>query len=1203
MAFYRSIKDSTIQVEAVRYDATKIALINIRALISVAGETNLAIVKKGRLYIKTREGSFVVSKGFYVVKDSYGDIFVSSPLDFTSVYEAGTAVASTGAESTGMGATIINVIGGSEQISGTLYVDYIYEYTTDHGVIIEGVEVMDDHVHAPGEVLAYYSTGATGGEDEEFTSPLTTKGDLLTYTTDDVRFPVGTDGQVLSADSGEATGLKWIDDVSPLTTKGDVFTYDTENTRIAVGTDGQVLSANSATGTGLAWIDLPSTVSVGSATRIPYMNATNDDFDYSANLVFDSGTDTLTTPNIDITTDLTVDTIDEHTGDAGITIDGVLIKDYNIEATGVGANIGLVVRQKGNADLILGRSTGVSKVNASSIYLTTDNVYLGYLTDCGIKGISGNAGHNQGATIEIRGGAGYGVGDNDGGDIKIYGGAPNDAGGRGNIYFGDGSANAYLIARTSETNVVYYDDTTGLLSYDTVSGSYNPERIVRVAKSGGDYTTIQAAINSITDAAVDKRYAVRVYPGNYAEAVTMKDYVDIIGTGRTNSRITGTTGTILTFPATKATIRDMGIYVDYGALGADSTAITSAGDDSVMIRCDIGVTKSSGDYTMHALAITAGAFRMSDCYFTYSITGATTDTQLTQSAIVQGGVLTTFIMNNNELIITSDDTNDDLVGFETTAEVTGTYLIANNVINVDAGADGSSATGLWLYGTSTGGIIIQNRLTVNCNATAYGLWIDSYAGGAVIDSRHNEIIITAVGAAQSANVATGDTWNSVFDKITAKSGYAGAGTITFASSEIDGSFGVTGTIEANTINEYTADAGVAIELTILKDGDVIPGDDATYDLGTTDVRWNYLYAKNVKIPDTTKIYCGNDNDFQFYHTGGHSYIDSILDGAEIRIRGADAGSNTRTMIVADPDDSVELYYAGAKKFETATGGAIITGELAVDNIAISDDGWVYWGSSNELGIRNTGGTNFITSTDHGAPLLIQGEDTGGALRTLILADPDNSVGLYHNGTQKIITTATGCTLSGIVAVTGDIAITEGADHTSTPQAGQGYLWVRNDVPNTLIFTNDAGTDMEIGAASYTFENGLTEAAGVAELGGALTDTVEITTGGTYDLILYVNSPGNYWNSGFRVSGDGYSHMIFENSATQHSSFNVQQYGPTIRQEDDSDNVNIFSMLSGIFEVTDAQNSKGIVYAADYSANWTDHSLVTKKWVTDNFVGV
>ncbi len=48
--------------------------------------------------------------------------------------------------------------------------------------------------------------GAAGGS-----SPLTTKGDIYTYSTTDDRLGVGTDGQVLVADSAEVTGLKWED--------------------------------------------------------------------------------------------------------------------------------------------------------------------------------------------------------------------------------------------------------------------------------------------------------------------------------------------------------------------------------------------------------------------------------------------------------------------------------------------------------------------------------------------------------------------------------------------------------------------------------------------------------------------------------------------------------------------------------------------------------------------------------------------------------------------------------------------------------------------------------------------------------------------------------------------------------------------------------------------------------------------------------
>lgn len=53
----------------------------------------------------------------------------------------------------------------------------------------------------------YYSGSAwisVGGS-----SPLTTKGDLYTYSTADARLGVGTNGQVLTADSTAATGIKW----------------------------------------------------------------------------------------------------------------------------------------------------------------------------------------------------------------------------------------------------------------------------------------------------------------------------------------------------------------------------------------------------------------------------------------------------------------------------------------------------------------------------------------------------------------------------------------------------------------------------------------------------------------------------------------------------------------------------------------------------------------------------------------------------------------------------------------------------------------------------------------------------------------------------------------------------------------------------------------------------------------------------------
>ena len=51
--------------------------------------------------------------------------------------------------------------------------------------------------------------------------------------------------------------------VSPLTTKGDLYTYSTVNARLAVGTNGQILSADSTQATGLKWIAAPASTLAG----------------------------------------------------------------------------------------------------------------------------------------------------------------------------------------------------------------------------------------------------------------------------------------------------------------------------------------------------------------------------------------------------------------------------------------------------------------------------------------------------------------------------------------------------------------------------------------------------------------------------------------------------------------------------------------------------------------------------------------------------------------------------------------------------------------------------------------------------------------------------------------------------------------------------------------------------------------------------
>jgi len=55
-----------------------------------------------------------------------------------------------------------------------------------------------------------------------------------------------------------------------------------------------------------------------------------------------------------------------------------------------------------------------------------------------------------------------------------------------------------------------------------------PQQIVTAGKTLCQYTLIQSAINSISDAASDKIYTILVFPGFYNEAITLKNWVNIV---------------------------------------------------------------------------------------------------------------------------------------------------------------------------------------------------------------------------------------------------------------------------------------------------------------------------------------------------------------------------------------------------------------------------------------------------------------------------------------------------------------------------------------------------------------------------------------------------------------------------------------------------------------------------------------------------
>jgi hypothetical protein len=78
-----------------------------------------------------------------------------------------------------------------------------------------------------------------------------------------------------------------------------------------------------------------------------------------------------------------------------------------------------------------------------------------------------------------------------------------------------------------------------------VDGAYydqHYEHVVVVAKGGGDFTSVQTAIDSISDASPEEPYLVWVGPGTYSETVVMKPYVHLQGAGQAVTTISSTIG-------------------------------------------------------------------------------------------------------------------------------------------------------------------------------------------------------------------------------------------------------------------------------------------------------------------------------------------------------------------------------------------------------------------------------------------------------------------------------------------------------------------------------------------------------------------------------------------------------------------------------------------------------------------------------------
>ena len=178
------------------------------------------------------------------------------------------------------------------------------------------------------------------------------------------------------------------------------------------------------------------------------------------------------------------------------------------------------------------------------------------------------------------------------------------------------------------------------------------QNVVIVAKSGGDFTTITAALNSITTASDTNPFLIYIAPGVYDEQVIMKSYVDIEGSGELTTKISfigDVSGTLQ--GADNAELR----FLTVENTGGDTYAIAIFNNSASPRLTHITTNASGGTYENYGVLNISSLPTMTDV--TASASGVTKNygvendnsggTMTNVTAIASGGDLNYGVYNTN----------------------------------------------------------------------------------------------------------------------------------------------------------------------------------------------------------------------------------------------------------------------------------------------------------------------------------------------------------------------------------------------------------------------------------------------------------------------------------------------------------------------------------------------------------------------------
>ena len=331
-------------------------------------------------------------------------------------------------------------------------------------------------------------------------------------------------------------------------------------------------------------------------------------------------------------------------------------------------------------------------------------------------------------------------------------------------------------------NVGVFTEKVGVdLQFKSLDGDlfYNDSNVIRlkdygntikVAVSGANYTSIQAAIDSIEDASVDNRYMIDVGPGVYVENIYMKDWVDVKGAAIDDTVINGTVNFLTasgSLPTGESNLSDLNIEATVSGATGDMIYIEGGEHSFSSVVMSITCADSVGNM----INMLDGTCILYTCRMHVVATGNYTGPEPFRMIYHQGGTLNFAISqvigllyqeNMNGYCIHS--TGDENSSF-------GIYNIMQNVyllnptssgsfvaFKVECGSEHNAVKGNRIHFSSVGG-----------NETFYCFELDSDAGGHSsnrVRSNSNQFILHGIDEAYFAKLNNQtDFFTSHFDDL------------------------------------------------------------------------------------------------------------------------------------------------------------------------------------------------------------------------------------------------------------------------------------------------------------------------------------------------------------------------------------------------------------------------------------------------------